>query len=66
MICTVKYKLCPTGDGAEFSNEQFITIDRILIQNVVLFKIFWFARKVIIYGIIYIPCKIRVFRGVCR
>ena len=52
MVGTVKKKLCPTGNGTEFSDNQAVLIDRIMIENIILLKLGRVIYKIIVYGII--------------
>ena len=48
MISTVKKKLYTTGNGAEFSNNEPVSIDGIVIQNIVFLKFSGGIDKIII------------------
>ena len=49
MIRSVKNKFCATGDGAEFPDRQFVFVDGIMVQNVVLFKQKGVIDKIVIH-----------------
>jgi hypothetical protein len=52
MIRTGKQELCSTGNRAEFTHLQLITVNRIAIQNIVLLKIPWIIHKVVIHCVV--------------
>ena len=39
MIPAGEQEFCTAGDGTEFSDDQAVTVDRVMVQNIVLFKI---------------------------
>jgi len=52
MIGTVEQELCPAGNGAEFPDFQPISIDGILVEDIMLFKFSGVMDKVMVHGII--------------
>lgn len=49
MICTIEKKFCATGNRTEFTYHKFIVIDRVMIQNVIFFKIARVVYKIVIH-----------------
>ena len=48
MVGAVEKEFCSAGDGAEFSNDQFILVDGIVIQDIVFFELSWVSDKIVI------------------
>lgn len=52
MIRTGKQELCSAGNRAESTYLQLITVNQIVIQNIVLLKIPWIIHKVVIHCVV--------------
>ena len=52
MVGAVEKEFCSAGDGAEFSNDQFILVDGIVIEDIVFFKLSWVSDKIVINRVI--------------
>ena len=52
MIRTIEKKLSSTSYRTEFPYDQPVSIDRIMIQNIVLLKLNRIIYKIIVYGVV--------------
>ena len=52
MVGTGKQKLCPTGDRAELADDKPVTVDGVVVQHIVLFKLGGVVDKVVIPRIV--------------
>ena len=52
MIAACKQKFCPACDGTEPSDFQMIMVDRIHVNNIILFKVLWIMHKIMIDRIV--------------
>ena len=52
MVGAVEEKLCPAGDGAEFSDHQPVVVDGIVIQHIVPLKSNGVMDKVVIHSVV--------------
>ncbi len=50
MVGAGEQKLCPAGDGAKFSDDKFVMVDRIVVQYIVLLKLPRVIDEVVIHG----------------
>ena len=48
MVSTVEQKSCSAGDRAEFADFQFIAVDIIMVENIVLLEIARVVHKVVV------------------
>ena len=48
MIPACEQEFCSAGDRAEFSDDQAVAVDRIMVQNIVFFKIPRIADEIVI------------------
>ena len=60
MVGAGEQKLCPAGDGAKFSDDKFVMVERIVVQYIVLLKLLRVIDEVVIHG--KVPDKdVRIF-----
>lgn len=52
MVGAGKQKFCTAGDRTEFSDFELISVDRIMIEDIILFKIPRIMNIIVIHGVI--------------
>lgn len=52
MVSTVEKELSSTGDGTKLADYQAVSVDRVVIQHIVLFEQGRVVDKIVIYGIV--------------
>lgn len=50
MVGASKNKFCTAGNGTELSDFQFIVVNRVMIKNIILFKLSGVIYKIVIHG----------------
>ena len=48
MVCAVEKKACAAGNRTEFSDNQAVAVDRIVIKHIVLFKIAGIVDEIVV------------------